>query len=312
MTKTEKLQKRTIIGIFGMALTLALFAGAALAVDKRIDMEGSTATIAKGNTVVRNLYRIPPNTAGQIRLRLKWHAVNPVPYFNRLSVSLRHGSQVMRSRTCYSFHSNKPASSKCIIDFNVSQTEANRTGRWNIRVTNNSGLQVIGFDVEKGNDNLPMVPQFRSVFRYTEAAPACSESTKSLYFSGSTITIPKGNTVTKTIYRVGKSRGVIFLRAKWYAVNPVPFFNPLSVALIKPNGQVARSRTAYSYHNKAGKPKMVIRYDLSNADAQLSGNWKIRIRNNSGLEVIGFDIKKGNDPNPLVPNFRSTYRNLCS
>ncbi|NNE98618.1 MAG: hypothetical protein HKN25_06325 [Pyrinomonadaceae bacterium] len=299
----------TKTNLLALAMTLFFLAGAAQGVDRRIDMAGSTATIPKGNTVTRSLYRIPANTAGQIRLRLKWHAVNPVPYFNRLTIRLKHGNRTLLTRRCFSYHSNKRP--RCAYNFTVTQAEANRSGTWRIEATNNSGLEVIGFDVEKGADPIPLVPRFTSVFRYTPAAPACSESTKTLNMQGSTVTIPKGNTVTRNLYRVGKSKGIILLRAKWHAVNPVLYFNRLSVRLIKPNGQTARTKNAFSYHNNQGKTKMVMRYDVTDADANLTGTWKIRITNNSGLEVIGFDIEKGSDPIPLVPNFKSTYRNRC-
>ena len=293
-----------------LTMILSIFALTAFAVDKRIDMAGSTATIPKGNTVTRSLYRIPSRQAGQIRLRLKWHAVNPIPVFNRLRIKLTHGNRTLITRNCYSYHAKKRG--KCVFNQTVTQTEANRSGPWRLEVTNNSGFQVIGFDVEKGSDPIPLVPSFRSVFRYTPASAACSSATRTINMQGSTATITKGNTVTRTLYRISKSKGVILLRAKWHAVNPVPYFNRLSVKLIKPNGQTARSKTAYSYHNNQGKSKMVIQYQVTPADAALSGNWKIQVQNNSGLEVIGFDIEKGGDVIPLVPNFKSTYKANCS
>ncbi len=308
--KFQQALKRTKITLLMTTMILSILAISAYAVDVRIDMQGSTATVPKGNTVTRNLYRIPARTAGQIRLRLKWHAVNPIPFFNRLTVRLRKGNSTVRTSNCFSYHSNKTP--KCIINYNVGHAMANRRGNWNVQVTNNSGLEVIGFDVEKGADALPLVPRFISVFRYTPAPPPCSEATKKIDMQGSTATVPKGNTVTRNLYNIGKSKGIILLRAKWHAVNPVPFFNSLTVKLKKPNGQTARMKTAYSYHNKIGRPKMVIRYNVTDADAQMTGRWKLEVTNNSGLEVVGFDVEKGNDPIPLVPNFKSTYRNSCS
>jgi len=292
-----------------MTMILGVFAISAFAVDRRVDMQGSTATIPKGNTVERSLRRIPAKTAGQLRLRLKWHAVNVVPTFNRLTVRLRRGSRTLSTRTCYSYHANK--SPKCTINYAVSQTEANRNGVWNIQVTNNSGFEVMGFDVEKGSDINPFVPSFRSVFRYTPTPPACSAVTRNLNMQGSTATIPKGNTVDRTLYGVRKSRGVILLRAKWHAVNVIPTFNRLRVQLLKPNGSVASTKTGYSYHASGKSPRMIIRYNVTTADANLSGTWKLRVQNNSGFEVMGFDVEKGSDVNPFVPSFKSTYRNSC-
>lgn len=293
-------------GLFVMTMILGLFAGAAFADDIRINMQGSTATIPKGNTIGRNLYNIPPGIPGQIRLRLKWHAVNVIPTFNTLQVRLRHGSRTLVSRTCYSQHADKTP--KCTINYTVSQTEANRSGTWNLRVTNNSGFEVFGFDVEKGSDINPFVPNFRSVYR-----PNCP-STVNLDMEGTTLTLTKGSTQIRRLYRIGSAAGRLRLRAKWHAVNILPTYNRLRIELLKPNGVVARSGNYYSIHAPRDKtPKFSIIYDMSAADAALPGQWKLRITNNSGYEVMGFNIEKeSGELNPLVPNFRSTYKATCN
>ncbi len=301
-----------------MTMILGIFAVATLATDKRIDMQGSTVTITAGNTVNRNLYRIPARTAGRFMLKFKWHVLNPLPIYNRLTIRLKHGSRTISSLRCYSYHSrSRRRRPKCSINTRISQTEANRRGRWSIQINNNSGHQVVGFDVEKGSDINPLVPRFTSVFRYTASTTggsACSSSTRRIDMQGSTLTIPMGNTITKTLSRIGRNKGVILLRAKWHALN-IPILQPynrLKVQLLKPNGQIARTKTAYGYNAGSKSPKMAIRYNVTSADAALPGRWKIRVQNNSNYEVLGFDIEKGSDNNPMVPNFRSTYKANCN
>ncbi len=293
-----------------MTMILGLFAVSAFAIDRRIDMQGSAAAIPRGQTITRSLYRIPTRTAGQIRLRLKWHVVNPIPIFTRLTVRLRHGNRILRTSNCYSYHSNK--NPKCILYYTVSQAEARRSGPWNIKITNNSGFMVMGFDVEKGSDVLPAVPNFRSVFRYTPSTSPCTSKTQYLNMQGTPAKVSKGNTLTRNLYGVGKSKGVILVKAKWYSAMSLLTYDPLTVKLIKPNGRTAVTRTAYSYHSPIGRTKMNIRYNVTSADARLSGSWKIRIQNNTRGDIFGFDIEKGRDSSRAVPNFRSTYKNYCS
>lgn len=290
--------------LVGAAL-LSVFTGAAFADDINLDMEGTTATIPKGNTVNRKLYGIPSGIPGSLKMKMKWHAVNIIPNtFNMLKVELLHGSSVLKTTTCYSIHSNKTP--KCNFTFNVSQTEADKSGNWSLRVTNNSNDEVIGFNIEKGSDINPLVPSFKSVY-----TPNCPD-TINLDMEGTTLTLGKGNTQTRKLYKIGKSAGVLRLKAKWHAVNIIPnTFNALKIELLKPNGQVARTGTYYSIHSNK-TPKFDYSYNISAADAALPGDWSLRITNNSGFEVIGFNIEKeGSEINPLVPQFDSTYKANC-
>ncbi len=292
--------------ILTMTMILGVFAGMAFADDIRIDMQGGTATVPKGNTVNRDLRRIPRGIPGEIRLRLKWHAVNILPVFNRLRIQLRHGSRVLRTFNCYSMHANR--NPKCRINYTVSLAEANRSGNWSLRITNNSNYEVEGFDVEKGSDVNPFVPSsVRSIYR-----PNCPR-TVNLDMQGTTLTLKKGNTQTLDIYRVGKAAGTIRLSAKWHADNILPVrFPPLNIQLLKPNGRVALSRrNVHSVHSSGQFPrKFRVTYNVSAADAQLNGRWKIRVTNNSNYEIKGFNIEKGSDI--LVKPFRSTYKANCS
>jgi hypothetical protein len=294
--------KRTFLT---MVAIMTVFAGLALADDITLDMEGTTATIPKGNTVTRKIYGIP-KFGGTLKLRYKWHAVSIIPNtFNPLKVVVKHGSTVLNTKTaCYSTHSNK--SPKCDVTLNISQDEADDSGNWTIVVTNNSNDEVIGFDLRKGSDINPLVPNFKSVY-----TPNCPD-TVNLDMEGTTLTLGKGNTQERKIYGIGHSDGVLRLKAKWHAVNIIPnTFNALKIELLRPDGTVAKSGTYYSIHSNKS-PKFDITYNVTEADAALSGYWKLKITNNSNDEVIGFNIEKeSGEINPLVPNFFSSYKANC-
>lgn len=289
------------------ALAIAtIFSGAALADAVNLNMEGTTATVPKGNTVTRKIFGIPDGFPGTMRLKLKWHAVSIIPNtFNALRVEVKHGSATLKTDTCYSIHSNK--SDKCDFTINVSETEASRDGNWTLVVTNNSGDEVIGFNLQKEGDVNPLVPNFKSTF-----TPNCPD-TVNLDMEGTTLTLGKGNTQERKIFGIANKAGTVRLRAKWHAVSIIPnTFNGLRIEVLKPNGQVAESGTYYSIHSTKS-PKFDITLNISQADANLTGNWKLRITNNSGDEVVGFNIaKESGDVNPLVPSFNSTYKATCN
>jgi hypothetical protein len=187
----------------------------------------------------------------------------------------------------------------------VSQAEAEKPGNWTIEVTNNSGFEVMGFDIRKGSDINPLVPNFKSVY-----TPNCP-NTVNLDMEGTTATITKAGVVNRKLFGISGSGGVLELKAKWHAVHIVPnTFAPLKVELLKPNGTVAKTGTYYSIH-ASQTPKLNFTYNISAADAALIGTWSLRITNNSNFEVIEFNIEKSSDINPLVPSFKSTYKANC-
>lgn len=288
-----------------LATILTIFAGLALADDITLDMEGTTATIPKGNTVTRKIFGIP-QFGGTLKLKFKWHAVNLIPNtFNRLNIVVKHGTTTLETQNgCYSRHSDKTP--KCDVNINVTQDEADDNGNWVLIITNNSDQEVIGFDIRKGGDINPFVPNFNSVY-----TPNCP-NTVNLDMEGTTLTLPKGNTAERKIFGIDNAPGVLRLKAKWHAVNLIPnTFNSLKIQLLKPNGDVAVSGTYYSIHSNKS-PKFDITYNITAADAALTGDWKLKITNNSNDDVIGFNIEKeSGDINPLVPNFFSSYKATC-
>lgn len=293
---------RTVVAT---ALAIAFLAVPAFADDITLDMEGTTATIPKGNTVTRKIFGIPA-FGGSLKMKFKWHAVHFVPNtFNTLKIVIKKGTSTVTTRNgCYSTHSNKTP--KCDFNLNVSGDVADNSGAWTMEITNNSAYEVIGFDIRKGNDVNPLVGNFKSVY-----TPNCPNTVNLDLEGADTTTIPKGNTVTRKLFGIGKSAGVLKLRAKWHAVNVIPnTFNGLKIELLKPNGSVAVTGTYYSFHSNKS-PKFDLTYNMNATDAALSGNWSLRITNNSNDETIGFNIVKGSDINPLVPSFTSTYKANC-
>ncbi|MEZ5427338.1 MAG: hypothetical protein R2747_13795 [Pyrinomonadaceae bacterium] len=278
-----------------------ILSGAALADDIALNMEGSSATVPKGNTVTRKIFNIPKGIPGTIRLKLKWHAVNIIPNtFNALKVTLKHGSTTIKTDTCYSFHSNK--SPKCNFSIAVSDTEADRDVQWTLTIVNNSNDEVIGFDIAKAGDVNPLVPNFASVYD-----PNCPD-TKTLDMEGTTLTLTKGSTQVRKLFGFGAANGDVILKMKWHAVSAVPnTFVPLKVEVLNGNTVVASSN-CYSIHSNKS-PKCSFDFDSGNRPPD---QWKLRITNNSKSEVIGFNIEKEKgDINPLVPNFFSTYKAKC-
>jgi hypothetical protein len=294
--------------ILSLVAVLTIFTGAAFADNITLDMEGTTATIPKGNTVTRRVFGVP-RFSGTLKLRFKWHAVSIIPNtFNPLKVVIKHGSSVLNSRnTCYSTHSNKTP--KCDINLNISSEEAERNGNWTIEVTNNSNDEVIGFDLKKGSDVNPAVPNFTSVYD-----PNCPD-TRNLDLEGAdTATITKGGTVTRRIFGIGNDPGRLVLRFKWHAVSVIPnTFNALKIEVFDTRGNrvSALSGSSYFSFHSNKSPKYDETFQITDANLGGSQGWKVVITNNSADEVVGFNLAKGSDVNPAVPSFRSTYKATC-
>lgn len=305
-SRTDCLKSCLRNSIASIVLTVVVSTGSAFADDIKLDMEGTTATIPKGNTVTRKIYGIP-RFSGSLKLKYKWHAVNIIPNtFSPLKILVKHGTTTLSTKSsCFSTHSNKTP--KCDVNLTISQAEAEKPGFWTIEITNNSNDEVIGFNIEKSSDINPLVPNFRSVY-----TPNCPNTVNLDLEGAGTTTITKGGVVNRKLFGIGKSAGVLRLRAKWHAVNVIPnTFNGMKIELLKPNGATASSGTYFSIHSNKS-PKFDLTYNISAADAAMAGSWSIRITNNSNDETIGFNItKESGDINPLVPSFSSTYKANC-
>jgi len=292
--------KRAVVAAFAV---LSVFTGPAFADDLTLDMEGTTATIPKGNTITRTITGIPPGIPGTLKLKLKWHAVSLIPNtFNALRIQLRHGTSiVIPETTCFSVHSTKTV--KCSFDRDISQAESDRAGNWVLTITNNTDQEVIGFNIQRESGEInPLVPNFKSVY-----TPICP-NTVNLDMEGTTLTLGRGNTQERTIAGVGNAAGEMVLKMKWHAVALIPnTFNQLRVEVKNGNESIA-TRNCFSIHsNRTPKCEFAIQTEGRPGNA-----WKLRITNNSEQDVIGFNItKESTDLNPLVPSFRSTYKANC-
>lgn len=289
-----------------MTTLLTLFAGITLADNVNLTMEGSSATIPKGNTITRKLFNVP-KIQGSLNLKFKWHAVHIVPnWFNALKVVVKHGNSTIKTMSsCYSTHSNKAP--KCDSNINISQEEAEKTGNWILEITNNSGEEVISFNIEKANDINPAVPNFKSVY-----APNCPNS-RNLDMEGTTATITKGGSVTRKIYNISDAPGTLILQLKWHAVHIIPnTFNQLKIDVYDTKGNriSALSGNFFSFHSNK-TPKYDKTFQITDANLGGGQGWKIVITNNSDYEVVDFNIEKGSDVIPTVPAFRSTYKQNC-
>jgi hypothetical protein len=191
----------------------------------------------------------------------------------------------------------------------ISQAEAEKSGDWKIEVTNNSAFEVIGFNIEKGNDINPAVPNFKSVY-----TPDCPNTVNLDLEGADTTTITKGNTVTRKIFGIDGHPGALVLRFKWHAVNIIPnTFNPLKIEVFDTKGNKVSSLSGnafYSFHSNK-TPKYDKTFEITDANLGGGQGWKVVITNNSNDEVIGFNLAKGGDINPLVGNFKSTYKAKC-
>ncbi|MBK9155600.1 MAG: hypothetical protein IPM25_15555 [Chloracidobacterium sp.] len=132
-----------------------------------------------------------------------------------------------------------------------------------------------------------------------------------LDLEGPSATIPKGNTVERSI--IGVPSGVpgnLSVKLKWHSVSDSPrAHDPLVIRVI--NGtEILRTSICYSIHSNRS-PKCDLRIPVNRSESNLSGPWKLRITNNGNNEVVGFDIRKGGDPDPLVPGFRSVFMPAC-
>lgn len=103
------------------------------------------------------------------------------------------------------------------------------------------------------------------------------------------------------------------IRAKWHAdpadVLHLGSFPEMTVTLLRPDGSRARAEHGYSHHAAGKSPKIDFGYPVTVADTALTGNWGLRIANDSDIRVVDFDISRGLDP--AVPTFTSTFLARC-
>ncbi len=277
---------------------LFIFPRAASATNIVLNLENAPLKIDRNRSVVKRIIGIPKNAPGKLELTMKWHAKSLIPNtFNKLTIVLLHGSGAVETLSnCYSKHADKTP--RCVLFFQISQTEANRAGDWKLQITNNSDHDVDGFNIVKESSDLnPFVPNIKSFF-----TPDCSARNLSLAASTG-LDVSKRSTAETTLFGVTSIAGEIQIRAKWHTDTLTSnIFHKLTVEVLY-NGNVVASDEGYSIHsNQKDKLNIKVKVGMDQANS-----WKIRLKNDSESNIRRFDIKKGSDPNPFVPVFQSVY-----
>lgn len=115
---------------------------------------------------------------------------------------------------------------------------------------------------------------------------------RNVSIEGGLISLNKGNSVTKNVAGSGGfGQGNIKVTGTWnHSISGVP--GPLALKLkfdlIKPNGSVADTETAFKTGEPFGDPDMFFTYHVLST---ISGQWKLRITNNTDHDVMNIDPK---------------------
>lgn len=293
--------------IFLTLAVLCVFSAKASAAEKiKLTLEDAPLTILKDSSVTKKIIGIP-SVAGSISLKIKWHVLSFIPNnFNKLKIELLHGSRVLVTKECYSVHSDKTP--KCTITKTIDEAEANASGDYKLRATNENKDDINGFNILKEfTDINPAVAGIESTFERD-----CDIGFVSI--TGET-SVSKRSTVEKKIVfsQPIKEGSAVQIKAKWhgyqYFLPGVTSFYPLKVEVLY-NGSVVASDEGYSIHaNEKGMTKKIdIKFNV--AANQITGEWKMRIINDGAVDTTGFNIEKSFDSNPFVREFRSTF-NPC-
>jgi len=118
------------------------------------------------------------------------------------------------------------------------------------------------------------------------------------------------------------TEGTFRIKAKWDTAFHVCYLNrffSLNVALLRPNGTLAASETAFSQIQNplatAQSNKVDFSYVAVPNDAMMAGRWRLRVTNNNSVPcgfgttpvaVDSFDVEN------LLPGFQSTFTPRCS
>lgn len=293
-----------ITKIFFIALAFGVFAASVSAQKIKLTLQDAPLIVLKDSSVTKKINGVP-SVAGTIDLKVKFHVLSFIPNtFHKVKIELLHGSQVLTTKDCYSVHSNKTP--KCTITKAIDANEARDSGDYKLRVTNDNNDDIGGFNILKElTDVNPNVANIESTFER-----ACNVEYATLY--GGDATISNNSTVEKVLSPRNLGDGVLRIRAKWHGLSLNPNFSsfyPLKVEVLY-QGRVVKSEQGYSIHSTEKGRTQHIDMTINVSAEQNFADWKLRISNFDGIDAHGFNIEKGNDPNPFVPNFRSTF-NPC-
>lgn len=133
-----------------------------------LDMEGATFSLEKGDSETRDLTGVV-RKEGKISIKAKWHTATLIPnVFVKLKIELlRPDGTVAKSGSFFSAHApgDKTPSLRLAMTYDMTQSDAGMTGKWKIKVTNNSNDKIEGFNIEKGGDSNPFVSAFNSTYK---------------------------------------------------------------------------------------------------------------------------------------------------
>jgi hypothetical protein len=297
-------------------LFLAVFTFAALSVAAHgasmpLSLQDAPLSISKGSSVTKKITGIPFAVQGKIYFKVKWHAENLLPAYNRLTIKLLHGSTEMMTKTCYSVHS--PEGDKCYFEFAVTQAESLKALDWKLVVTNGQSHHVTGFNIRKElTDVNPLVPNIQSIF-----VPSCVA--QQLVLSGvDAFPVARASTVEQSMRIFSALPGTIRLRAKWHTEG-APFesreifqqtYVDLKLTVLNENGATVKTESCFSIHSPK-TPKCS--FTVSVPRGTDTRHWKLRVENRHSVNLLGFNIwRELTDLNPLVPNFESTFTPTCN
>ncbi len=287
---------------------MLVFTQNTLAETRDIWIDGDNLVISPGGTIDRFLVGMTQHP-GKIRIRSAFHVDNGINEFEKIRIELIKGNRNIQTNNCYSIHAPSNLTPKCDLIINISQEIADIKENYIIKVHNNTSKTIKGFNInKKGFDAL--VPDYKSTF--TNECP----SAVNLIMSGTPFSLEKGQSITRDLLGFPNKKGFIKLRAKWHTVTFIPnFFVKLKIELLKPDGSIAKTYDYYSYHApNSMSPKFddnTLGYTITQKDSELTGKWKIRVRNISNDKIDQFNITKGSDSNPMVKNFNSTFLEEC-
>lgn len=302
---------RAALWLVACVIAVGLMNSHAEGASMSLGLQDAPLSISKGSSVTKKITGLPLAVQGKIYFKIKWHAENLLPAYNRLTIKLLHGSTEMMTKSCYSVHS--PEGDKCYFEFTVTQAESLKALDWKLTVTNGLSYHVTGFNIRKElTDINPLVPNIQSVF-----VPICSA--QRLILSGvDAFPIARASAVEQSMRIVSALPGTIRLNAKWHTEG-APFesrelFNQtyvdLKLTVLNENGAAVKTETCFSIHSpKTPKCSFMVPVPAG-TDIR---DWKLRVENRHSVNLLGFNIRKEvTELNPLVPSFESTFVPTCS
>jgi len=189
-------------------------------------------------------------------------------------------------------------SEKALVEIRVPISTCDQMGDYHVRVSN----------VSKDNPQAGIVSY--SVSDGEIYSASSNPEGRNLAMGGLTVLdLDRGN---ERIVSIGafSTPGSIALKAKWHVPGLLPTFKPLKIYLFRPDGSTAKSGVYYSIHSNSGT-KFDFYHIVNVQEAAQAGQWKLKIVNTSDSRIEGFNIQKGSDINPMVPDFKSRFTTAC-